>query len=206
MANRLMLLTRSVIAIALCHVLALPSAASTVSLVPTTPTEGAVGDTVTLDIVIDFSDVPNGTLGGGFAVSYDPLALAVTYILPYNVTGGIPFALGPQTVTDGLLDDWINVGNPSGLAADGPLRVATIDFQILSGLSLGNSTTIQISETSGPSGPWISALDYTTVLYPEYNQISVTRVPLPASMWTLLSGVGLLSVFREKRRRLGSRS
>ena len=200
-----MFFSRLTIAIALCSVHLTPSAASTVSLVPTTPTVGSVGDTVALDIVIDFSDVPNGTLGGGFAVSYDPLALAVTYVLPYNVTGGIPFALGPQTVVDGLLDDWINVGNPGGLAADGPVRVATIDFQILSGLPLGGSTTIQISETSGMSGPWISAADYATVLYPEYNQVSITRVPLPATIWSLLLGVGLLSTVRKERHRLGQR-
>ena len=205
MINRVAPLVRLTVAIALCCVPANPSAASTVSLVPTTPTEGSVGDTVTLDIVIDFSDVPSGTLGGGFAVSYDPLALAVTYILPYNVTGGIPFALGPQTVVDGLLDDWINVGNPSGLAADGPLRIATIDFQILSGLQLGDSTTIQISETSGVSGPWISAADYATILYPEYNEVSITRVPLPAAFWSLLFGVGLLSLVRKKGHRVGPR-
>ncbi len=166
------------------------SNASTVSLVPTSPTQGLAGDSVSFEIVLDFSDVVNGTIGGGFDIAFDSSSLNFVSAIDYVC---ISFSCGPDEL-DGLLLSWA-VGDFDGIAATGPVVIGAVEFEILSSLPLGSGTLVTISGTEGLAGPWISGEDFTTILDPTYNQIEVTRVPLPAAVWLLLSGLGVLRLF-----------
>lgn len=179
----------------------LPVRAASVSLVPLTPfTNLANGDIVRFDVAIDFSGV--GTLGGGFDIIWDPLALGFVGLVD-NGLGDPAFRRDPD-VFAGLLESWA-VGDFDGLAASGPEIVGSASFEVLP--TMGFNTFIQIAATSGVGGPWVSAEDNVTLLNPVHNSILLERadpavIPLPAAAW--LFGSALLGLVGWQRRRATS--
>jgi len=137
-----------------------------------TPT-GAVdnvnnGDTVSFNIVMDFSGYPNGTLGGGFDINFDSSALQFGGFTRL-VVGDPAFGRDPD-VFDGLLESWA-LGDFNGLPTSALL--GNVWFQVLP--TMGASTTVSTSPTSGVAGPWVDGTDFVTLIPVVYNQITVAR-------------------------------
>lgn len=183
--------------------------ASSVLLVPVTPVMGHVGDIVSLDIVIDFSDQENGAAGGSFDIIYDGEALGFVSVTAVDVcNGGCVYFIppGPMFIdetgsyvgTSGLFN-WAQLGLlEGGLAADGPYVVGNVEFEILPQLVPGSSAAIEIGYFDGFVDSWVAG-DFVTIVEPTFNQILVTRVPLPAAAWLMLGA--LVSLFAAGRRR-----
>ena len=186
----------AVIIACLCFALPGFAHASSVSLVPATDvTNLANGDIVSFDISIDSSsDV--GTLGGGFDVIYDASALG--FIGMTNAGLGDPAFGRDPDVTPGLLESW-------GVADFGGLQtglVGSIDFTVLP--SMGLSTLVALGPTAGIAGPWVSAVDFVSLLQPDYGSVEVSRqapgvIPVPAAIW--LFGTALLGLVGLGKRR-----
>lgn len=147
--------------------------ASEVLLVPDSPIDDlGVGDLINVDVLIDFSDIPGGTLGGGFDIQYDDTALALT-ILTSAGLGEAVMGREPDA-TSGLLEGWA-VGDFQGLAGTGQVSVGTVQFRVKS--TAGNDIQISASSTDSIGGPWISGDDFVSELVPTYNQVTITFDP-----------------------------
>lgn len=162
--------------------------AASVSLVPTTPTNPVkVGDTVSFDVVIDFT-ADGGTLGGGFDVIFDSSQLAFAGLVSAGL-GDPAFGRDPD-VLDGLLESWA-VGDFNGLDSG---LVGSVSFEVLAGAT---SSFVALGPTSGVGGPFVSAVTYD-IITPDYNQVEVVAaVPVPAAVWLFASA--LLGLFGGKR-------
>lgn len=162
--------------------------AATVSLVPTTPINGlAVGDIVSFDIVMDFSDDP--VFGGGFDVVYDPSVLQLDAFVRNPLIGDPDLSFDP-VVSQGLLDDW-TVNDLGGLPVIGLLGDVT--FSILTTLP----TTVALTDArdQGAQLPfdlfWVST-DFSSEVFVDYNSVTVNAIPLPGAVWLLGSAISLL--------------
>lgn len=174
-----------------------PSAhAASIFLVPTSPTtELAAGDIVDFDVVMDFSTNDNGlgsdiTLGGGFDVLWDPTALAF-HDLTLSGINQNDFAEGDPDITPGLAFNW-SFGSFNGLV--GPDLVGTISFEVLAGAPA--SSMVSSRGTDGIGGPFVSAIDFVTLLDVDYNAVEITTIPVPAALWFMLGGLGALAGLR----------
>lgn len=172
------------------------SSAATVSLIPTSPVENLdVADIVSFKIEIDFT-AEGGTLGGGFDVSWDPASLQLESYTSTVILGD-PFFGRPPDASPGLLGSW-GVGDFDGLDTG---LLGSLSFSLLPGAGL--SSFIALGPTTGIAGPWVSAVDFITLIDPAYNQVEVTRVasviPVPAAFW--LFGTALVGVVGFSRRK-----
>jgi hypothetical protein len=185
-----------------------PGHAASVLLVPNGPAAGQVGDVVSLDIVIDFSDFANGALGGSFDITYESSQLGFVSVTAVDVcNGGCVYFVPPgpldidetgQLFGQSGLYNWAQLGLfEGGVAADGPLLVGQVQFQILPTLSQGASTSVTIGYVDGVADEWIAG-DFVPVVTPDFNQILVTRVPLPAAGWLMLGGIAAIASLARK--------
>ncbi len=150
--------------------------------------DAAVGDTVTLDVIMDFSDT---TIGGGFDIQYDSSALSFLSWNPNAV--GDPGFSGLPAISDGLLSG-ITVGEfSSGLT--GIQNLGSVSFMVLA-----DGGTLSSADTDSDAGPFI---DFNTFqnMNVEYNSATVNAVPVPvpAAVWLMVGGLGALFSFRRKR-------
>ncbi len=144
--------------------------ADSVSLLPVGAVENVLpGETVTLNVVIDFSEHAQGTLGGGFDIQFEPTALQFVNWLSAE-TGDPAFRRAPD-VSRGLLESGA-VAEFNGLSQEVSLIIGTVEFQVLEGI--GANTQVSISSTGGVGGPWVS-VDGTSILTPTYHPVTVTR-------------------------------
>ena len=171
-----------------------PVHAASVSFSDTAVTAN-VGDTITIDILMDFTGDP--TLGGGTDIFYDDSVLSFQ-----------SFSFGTTTLTlDGafsrLPDDLPNklegmaFGNFGGLS--GPGTVGTLTFQAI---AVGD-ITLTMADTSNAlaGGAFTSAISYgpQSVSFGS-SEVSITNVPVPAAVWLLVSGLlGLTGVARKRK-------
>jgi len=161
------------------------SNAASVSLLPTTATDNVMdSDLVSFDVFIDFG--PEGTLGGGFDLSWDPAALSFLGLTSAGL-GDPAFGRDPD-ILSGLLSSWA-VADFSGITSG---LVGSMDFEVLS--SMGLSTMVSLMPTNGIGGPWVSGLDFISLLEPDYNSVEVTRaapgvIPVPAAFWLFGSAI-----------------
>ena len=58
--------------------------------------------------------------------------------------------------------------------------------------ALVGTTTVALGPTAGIAGPWVSAVDFVSIIEPDYGSASVTAVPVPAAVWFMLSGLAAL--------------
>jgi len=157
------------------------------------PSTGAttVGGTVTLDVWMDFTDHP--TLGGGFDILYDPAILSVDS-WSYAPLGDA-FLQGPADflTTPGVVSA-VAVGDFFGLS--GPALVGTVSFTAIA----AGMDTVMMMDNLGPAGPFISAMDFFSVIPVNYGtaSISVSTVPVPAAFWLFGTGLGLAGLLRRK--------
>jgi len=162
------------------------SNASTASLLPTSAIfDLSAGDIVTFDVFIDFS-ADGGTLGGGLDVVWDSSALGFVDLTSGNL-GDPVFGRDPD-IQAGLLNSW-GVGDFNGIDSG---LLGSVSFEVLSSMGLGVTTIVELGPTAGIAGPWVSAVDFISILDPEYNQYEVSTasvIPVPAAIW--LFGTGL---------------
>lgn len=151
----------------------------------------SINQIFTLDIMGTFnSDAGEALVGGALDMFYDSTILSVN-----SVTLNTPVDFGSSS---GTIDNLTGSVNTIGFAsftgvADGVFNFATIEFEATgfgtSALMLQNSNDL-IFEWANGVGDLVN-----------FNSIdgSVRVVPLPASLWLLLSGIiGLVSIVRRK--------
>lgn len=172
--------------------------AASITLVPTTPTTGlAPGDTVSFDIVMDFTTDDNGlgsdiTLGGGFDIVFDPTALQLQ-VFTNAMLGDPQFGRDPD-ILSGLLESW-GFADFNGLT--GPELVGTVSFTVSANAPAMSS--VSTSATSGIAGPFVSGVDFITILNVDFNSV-VLVVPEPRTMLGSMAVLGALAMFGRRRR------
>ncbi len=162
--------------------------AATVSLTPSGDLLVLPGDVLTFQIDIDFT-AEGGTLGGGFDLTYDASQLQLVEFQSAGL-GDPAFGRDPD-VTPGLLESW-GVGDFAGIQAG---TVGTVTFEVLAGAT---TSVVQLGPTMGIAGPWVSAVDFVTIIEPDYGSATVTAIPVPAAVWFMLSGLGALFGMRRQ--------
>lgn len=170
------------------------ASAASISLVLATPSQYVdTGDTVMVDVVIDFSDQP--VLGGGLSIGWDPDALRLES-LTVNEIGDPAFYRPPDVYVDAL-DGW-NFADLNGVA--GPHVVGQVGFSVLP--TMGRSTELIVVDCFGYCHPFVSVDDFVTIVLPEFNGLELRRVPVPAAMWLLASAMTMLAFVRPGGRRV----
>ena len=170
--------------------------AASISLVATSPTAGLLpGDIVSFDVVMDFTTDDNGlgsdiTLGGGFDIVFDESFLQFEGLSNAGL-GDPAFGRDPD-VLPGLLESW-GFADFNGLT--GPALVGSVQFSVLA--TGPASSFVSTAPTNGIAGPFVSAVDFISILNVDYNSIEVTRIPVPAAVWFMLSG--LVALFGMRR-------
>ena len=175
--------------------------AVTLSITTSTPLV-KVGDTIELQVLMDFSDDP--TLGGGFDIIFDPNL--VSYNLNSYITDPLlnsdpdftrddnPLVTDPNRVeiqADRLAG--AAFGNFAGLS--GPALVGPLSF---TAENVGTAVFSLSASTSSVVGGFFSAVTFTEQ-FPDFIGTTVTIVPVPAAVW--LFGSGLLGLIGIARRR-----
>lgn len=181
-------------ALALMGFMASANAAS-ILLAPQGATDGlAAGDTVTFDVVMDFTDYPNGTIGGGFDIFFDSSVMQFESFFRDPTIGEADFSRDPD-ILDGLLESW-------AVAAFSPLPqfniLGTVTFSVLPTLGAG-TTQIGTQATAGIGGPWVDGTTFIDLVPVDYGAVDVTGIPVPAAVWFMLSGLGALLGFGRRK-------
>ena len=173
--------------------------AAFINLVPPTPVSDVnTGDLLSFDVVMDFSDYPNGTLGGGFDIFFDSLALQFVSLVN-NMVGDPGFGRDPD-ILDGLLESW-GVGDFNGIFGINVL--GSVVFEVLP--TMGASTFLGTQATNGVAGPWVDGADFISLIDVEYGEVEVTRedvvVPVPEPRILALFTLGLAGIAISRNRK-----
>ena len=164
--------------------------ASTVSLVPASPTV-VQGDTIVLDLNVDFSDDP--TLGGGLDIFYDPALVSFVSYDTNPGSGSDPaFSRDPDDQGDKL--EGLAFGNFNGIS--GPVRIGTLTFDTLA----AGTAIFGIDVTTNMLvGGFVSSVTFDTQM-PDFvgATVEIKPVPVPAAIW--LFGTGLIGLAGMARR------
>ncbi len=149
--------------------------AASISLIATSNTSDTQpGDIVSLDVVMDFTTNNSGlgsdiTLGGGFDIAFDSTALRFVGLSSANL-GDPGFGRDPDLL-DGLLESW-GFADFNGLT--GPALVGSVRFEVLS--TMGPNTIVATQATAGIAGPFVSGVDFITILDVDYDMVEITRL------------------------------
>ena len=136
-----------------------------------------VGDLVTFDVMMDFSTDDNGlgddvTLGGGFDIAFDSTALEFVSLNDAGL-GDPAFSREPD-VLPGLLQSWV-FAEFNGLS--GPALVGSVQFRVLA--TMGATTNVSTQATGGIGGPFVSGVEFFTLLNVDFNSVELTRTSTP---------------------------
>lgn len=167
------------------------SRAATISLIPSNQNV-VLGDQVTLQLLMDFTDDP--TLAGGLDIFFDSSRLSFVSFAFDPLLGDDPaFRRQPDVLLNEL--NGLAFGNFAGLS--GPSPVGILTFNTL--LSDPTSTSFTMTDNDSPAGPFFSA---TTSLQQivTYQGAAVTIVPLPATVWLFSAGlIGFVGLIKKRR-------
>ncbi len=160
--------------------------AASIGFQPTSSTVN-LGQTVTLDIVMDFSDNP--TTGGGVDLYFDTSAFRFSQFTFNSSFPTDPAFTHSPTLVDGHLDA-LAFGSFDGIS--GPAIIGT--------LALDTLATGSFTLTMGPTqnlrwdGGFSNAIDYSlNEVQIGSATINVSAVPNPSSFWLFVSGVTYLT-------------
>lgn len=166
--------------------------------------EVGVGATVTFDINMDFI---NSTVGGAFDVFYDANVLAYVsfeFNATFLATVADPdFAIMPDNCfSDGSAISGCSVGDAelNGIGFghfDGLSGQHTIGTLTFTALQIGVAA-ITMANNDSPWEGFFSADDATELLV-LYGPAKVHVVPVPAAVWLMISGLGLLAGVKRRR-------
>lgn len=167
--------------------------AAMITVGSTTVTNGDV-----FDVSIVGTDFADGTIGGGFSLSWDPSILTLQ-------TGSLTFAgdqlFGQAGVVDNAAGTWTNADVTSFNGVAGPaFDIALITFVAV---NVGVSPTdVTIGLFAGGSDRlWASDTLPSFDVMPTFigGSVTVNPVPVPAAVWLFGSGIlGLVGVARRR--------
>ena len=178
--------------------------ANVVSLTPLTQTQDLVtGNKFSLELRIDFLEE---TVGGAFDLFYNTDVLdfvSFTYDDDFlNNVVDPAFTLTPDVCeTDGSASGGCAVGdaelNAIGFGNFDGIIGSYLVGRIVFSTQAEGLADITLASTDSPFGGFISALtaDAMTVVY---NGATVLVTPIPAAVWMMLSGLGVLVGFRKR--------
>ena len=146
------------------------------------------GDLLTFELHMDFSDEP--ILGGGFDINFDAAGLQFVSYAAADL--GTPTFRRTPDVFEGLLESGA-FGEFDGLT--GPALVSTMTFRVISSDGI---FFIGPDSTEGVAGPFVSAVDFQTLIVPDFSGVTVRAVPVPAAAWLFASGLLALGRFRRR--------
>jgi hypothetical protein len=146
-------------------------------------------DVFSLNLLIDFSDNP--TSGGAVDIMWDPTLLQYNSDFTFDAgfTSPDPFFDVIDFQAPGLLS--VGFGTLSALIADNTTAGA-LSFTSLS----SNTATISFQDSIVYAGFFGGEGQPLTV---NYTDTIVNPVPLPAAVWLMLSGLGLLGMVSKRR-------
>ena len=185
----------------LVAVVALSSAsmvnAATVSLIPASPTVSNIGDTVTL--TVQGTEFTNGVSLGSIGITWDQSFLqlntnlatieAATLAAGFNDVSWNTF----NSVAAGAAD--ITFGHTFPDSVAGPtINFFTLEFTTLTALPANPANVIVAAIGSG--GGFLES-DHFTPYVMNFNNATVSAVPVPAAVWLFGSGlIGLAGIAR----------
>lgn len=174
------MISKSISAVVGLGFIAMSSAqAATVSLTPSA-SNVAVGDSLTVHVDATAFSTPTG--GATLGISYDPsLSLAGA-----SASAGSPFGV-PNLNADDTVDFFVGLTDP---LASGDFPVIDLQF-------------VAVSEAQGAQVTLVDLVNFDLAWFDEnfdpipnitYNaaSVNVNPVPLPAAVWMMLGGMGLL--------------
>ena len=164
-----------------CFTLGCASAqAATLSLIPVNQNV-VLGNTVSLQLMMDFSD--DATIGGGVDVFYDDSVLQfVSFVFDAGLGDDPAFRRQPDALSGEL--NGLGFGEFGGLS--GPSLVGTFTFNTLT----SGSASFSLGVNDYPVGAFYSATTYELQLVDfQGAAIEVSAVPVPAAAWLLFSGL-----------------
>lgn len=146
------------------------------------------GTILSFDILYNFTDQP--TLGGGFDIFFPSSVLRVT-AFSLEAVGDPEFMRLPD-FGDGVLTGTA-FGDFGGIDDSGLL--GQVQFEAI-GVQFGGEL-ITMADNIAPPGPFV---DFQTfeIMTVDYNGVDI--IPVPAALWLLSSGVGMLMLTRRKAR------
>lgn len=166
--------------------------AATVSFSDTSVTAN-VGDMITLDVVMDFTD--DATLGGGTDIFYDASVLSFQSFDFGTTTLALDpgFSRSPDVLTNEL--EGLAFGNFNGLSGPGVVGTLTFKAEAVGDIVLSMAVTSEALK----GGEFISATTYGPQLV-TFGTADVSIVPVPAAVWLFGSGLlGLVGLARRKK-------